>query len=104
DVDGNWSVGALASLLDVIGIVTIYSFANHITSTVDFNVSYYSTIKIQVKSFLFNRGEHVEIKSKVSANRGKLMHVVVEVRREGNGEVIAVGKLWTASNKLTFAQ
>nr|KJB35047.1 hypothetical protein B456_006G097300 [Gossypium raimondii] len=72
-----------------------YSFANRITSTVDFNVSYYSTIKIE---------EHVEIKSKVSANRGKLMHVVVEVRREGNGEVIAVGKLWTASNKLTFAQ
>ncbi|MBA0739814.1 hypothetical protein Gogos_013047, partial [Gossypium gossypioides] len=48
--------------------------------------------------------EHVEIKSKVSANRGKLMLVVVEVRREGNGEVIAVGKLWTAPNKLTFAQ
>ncbi|KAG4129445.1 hypothetical protein ERO13_D09G081701v2 [Gossypium hirsutum] len=95
DADGNWSVGALALLLDVIVIVTIYSFANRITSTVDFNVSYYSTIKIQ---------EHVEIKSKVSANRGKLMHAVVEVRREGNGEVIAVGKLWTASNKLTFAQ
>ncbi|MBA0650468.1 hypothetical protein Goklo_017885 [Gossypium klotzschianum] len=56
DVDGNWSVGALASLLDVIGIVTIYSFANCITNTVDFNVSYYSTIKIQVKSFLFNHG------------------------------------------------
>ncbi|MBA0683921.1 hypothetical protein Goari_025545, partial [Gossypium aridum] len=81
DVDGNWSVGALASLLDVIGIATIYSFASRIIST-----------------------EHVEIKSKVSAKRGMLMHVVVEVRREGNGEVIAVGKLWTASNKLTFAQ
>ncbi|KAG8483375.1 hypothetical protein CXB51_023164 [Gossypium anomalum] len=74
DVDGNWSVGALASLLDIIGIVTIYSFANRV------------------------------IKSKVNANRGKLMHVVVEVRRKGNGEVIAEGKLWMASNKLTFAQ
>ncbi|TYJ17959.1 hypothetical protein E1A91_A09G089000v1 [Gossypium mustelinum] len=95
DVHGNWSFGALASLLDIIGIVTIYSFANRVISTVDFNVSYYSTIKIQ---------EHVEIESKVNANRGKLMHVVVEVRRKGNGEVIAEGKLWMASNKLTFAQ
>ncbi|MBA0739816.1 hypothetical protein Gogos_013047 [Gossypium gossypioides] len=37
--------------------------------------------------------EHVEIESKVSANRGKLMHAVVEVRRKGKGEVIAIGKL-----------
>ncbi|XP_016670045.1 uncharacterized protein [Gossypium hirsutum] len=78
DVDGNWSVGALASLVDIIGFVTIYSFANRVTTT-----------------------EHVEIESKVSAKRGKLMHVAVEVRRKGNGEVIAVGKLWMAVNKLT---
>ncbi|MBA0739817.1 hypothetical protein Gogos_013048, partial [Gossypium gossypioides] len=45
--------------------------------------------------------EHVEIESKVGANRGKLVHVAVEVRRKGNGEVIAVGKLWKAVNKLT---
>ncbi|MBA0712907.1 hypothetical protein Golax_011978 [Gossypium laxum] len=92
DVDGNWSVGALASLVDIIGLVTIYSFANRVTSTVDLNVSYYSTATIQ---------EHVEIESKVSANRGKLMHAVVEVRRKGNGEVIAIGKIWMALNKLT---
>ncbi|TYH53456.1 hypothetical protein ES332_D09G101500v1 [Gossypium tomentosum] len=95
DVDGNWHVGALASLLDLIGIVTIYSFANRVISTVDFNASYYSTAKIQ---------EHVEIESKVTANRGKLLHVVIEVRRKGNGEVIAVGKQWMASNKQTLAQ
>ncbi|MBA0557926.1 hypothetical protein Golob_014968 [Gossypium lobatum] len=29
------------------------------------------------------------------------MHVAVEVRRKGNGEVIAVGNLWMAINKLT---
>ncbi|KAG8483379.1 hypothetical protein CXB51_023161 [Gossypium anomalum] len=87
DVDGNWHVGALASLLDLIGIVTIYSFANRVISTVDFSASYYSTAKIQV-----------------TANRGKLLHVVIEVRRKGNGEVIAVGKQWMASNKQTLAQ
>ncbi|MBA0615260.1 hypothetical protein Godav_015416, partial [Gossypium davidsonii] len=80
------------SLVDIIGLVTIYSFANRATSTVDLNVSYYSTATIQ---------EHVEIESKVSANRGKLMHAVVEVRRKGNGEVIAIGKVWMALNKLT---
>ncbi|MBA0615258.1 hypothetical protein Godav_015415, partial [Gossypium davidsonii] len=79
-------------LIDIIGHVTIYSFANRVTSTVDFNVSYYSTAIIQ---------EHVEIESKVGVNRGKLMHVAVEVRRKGNGEVIAVGNLWMAINKLT---
>ncbi|TYI09848.1 hypothetical protein ES332_A09G099200v1 [Gossypium tomentosum] len=56
DVDGNWSVGALASLVDIIGFVTIYSFANRVTTTVDLNVSYYSTATIQVKSFLFTCG------------------------------------------------
>ncbi|MBA0876664.1 hypothetical protein Goshw_003766, partial [Gossypium schwendimanii] len=65
DVGGNWSVGALAWLVDIIGL------------------------------------EHVEIESKVGAKRGKLMHVAVEVRRKGNGEVIAVGKQWMAVNKLT---
>ncbi|KAK8657142.1 hypothetical protein V6N13_035398 [Hibiscus sabdariffa] len=95
DADGNWHVGALASLLDLLGGVAIFSFANRIITSVDFNVSYYSTAKIQ---------EHVEIESKVTANRGKLIHVVVEVRRKGNGELIAVGKQWMASNKLTVAQ
>ncbi|MFQ6652974.1 hypothetical protein Gotur_024602 [Gossypium turneri] len=79
-------------LVDIIGLLTVYSFANRVTSTVDLNVSYYSTATIQ---------EHVEIESKVSANRGKRMHAVVEVRRKGNGEVIAIGKLRMALNKLT---
>ncbi|KAE8665539.1 acyl-CoA synthetase family member 3 [Hibiscus syriacus] len=63
DVDGNWHVGALASLLDLLGGVAIFSVANRIISSVDFNVSYYRTAKIQ---------KHVEIESKVTANRGKL--------------------------------
>ncbi|MBA0557928.1 hypothetical protein Golob_014970 [Gossypium lobatum] len=81
DIDGNWNVGALASLVDLLGGVTIFSFANRVVTSVDFSVSYYSTAKIQ---------EHVEIESKVSANKGNLIHVVVEVKRKGNGEVIAV--------------
>ncbi|MFQ6652973.1 hypothetical protein Gotur_024602 [Gossypium turneri] len=102
----NFLVPNTVSLVDIIGLLTVYSFANRVTSTVDLNVSYYSTATIQVKSFLFTCGvflleEHVEIESKVSANRGKRMHAVVEVRRKGNGEVIAIGKLRMALNKLT---
>ncbi|MFQ6668833.1 hypothetical protein Gotur_034335 [Gossypium turneri] len=81
DVDGNWHVGALATMLDLIGPVTTFSFANRVIST-----------------------ETVEIESKVIANRGNLIHVVVEVRRKGNGEVIALGKLWMASDKRTVAE
>ncbi|MBA0767404.1 hypothetical protein Gotri_016290 [Gossypium trilobum] len=95
DVDGNWHVGALASLLDLVGAITTFSYADCVSTVADFNASYYSTAKIQ---------EHVEIESRVMADKGKLIHVVVQVRKKGNGEVIAVGNLWMASNKLTIAQ
>ncbi|KAG8483377.1 hypothetical protein CXB51_023149 [Gossypium anomalum] len=81
DVDGNWHVGALASLLDLVGTITTFSYADCVSAV-----------------------EHVEIESRVMADKGKLIHVVVQVRKKGNGEVIAVGNLWMASNKLTIAQ
>ncbi|PPD95637.1 hypothetical protein GOBAR_DD07336 [Gossypium barbadense] len=56
DIDGNWNVGALASLVDLLGAVTIFSFANRVVTSVDFSVSYYSTAKIQVKDFLLTCG------------------------------------------------
>lgn len=46
----------------------------------------------------------MKVESKAIANRGNLIHVVVEVRRKGNGEVIAVGKLWMVSDKRTVAE
>ncbi|XP_022723770.1 uncharacterized protein LOC111280596 [Durio zibethinus] len=95
DADGNWHVGAIATLIDVIGAVAVYSFANRVITSVDFSNSYYSTAKIQ---------EHVEIDAKVVANRGKLIQGMVEVRRKGNGELIALGILWMASNSLTVSQ
>lgn len=42
--------------------------------------------------------EQVEIEAKVIGNKGKLTSVVVEVRKKDNGELIAIGKQWTASN------
>ncbi|XWS18983.1 hypothetical protein CRYUN_Cryun32bG0091700 [Craigia yunnanensis] len=95
DSEGNWHAGAIATLMDVVGAVAVYTVANRVITSVDFSISYYSTAKIK---------EHVEIDAKVMADKGRLIQVMVEVRRKGNGELIALGKQWMASNKLTVSQ
>ncbi|XWS16319.1 hypothetical protein CRYUN_Cryun34aG0075000 [Craigia yunnanensis] len=92
DADGNWHVGAMATLIDDVGAAAIYSVTDHIKASLDFNISFYSTAKIQ---------EEVEIEAKVIGEKGKLSQVVVEVRRKGNGELIALGKQWMATTKDT---
>ncbi|MBA0683923.1 hypothetical protein Goari_025547, partial [Gossypium aridum] len=47
DVDGNWHVGALASLLELIGTITTFSYADCVFTVADFNSSYYLIVKIQ---------------------------------------------------------
>ncbi|XP_017985348.1 PREDICTED: uncharacterized protein LOC18595963 [Theobroma cacao] len=92
DADGNWRVGAMATLIDDVGAAAIYSIADHVKASLDFNISFYSTAKIQ---------EEVEIEAKVTGDKEKLAHVVVEVRRKENRELIALGKQWMASSKNT---
>ncbi|XP_021298686.1 uncharacterized protein LOC110427470 isoform X3 [Herrania umbratica] len=87
---GNWHVGAMATLIDDVGAAAIYSVADHVKASLDFSISIYSTAKIQ---------EEVEIEAKVTGDKGKLAHVVVEVRRKENRELIALGKQWMASSK-----
>ncbi|XWS20261.1 hypothetical protein CRYUN_Cryun31cG0085500 [Craigia yunnanensis] len=89
DVNGNWHVGAIATIIDNVGGAAVYSIGDHLNVTVNFNISYYSTAKIQ---------EEVEIEAKVIGKKGKLTSVVVEVRKKDNGELIAIGKQWTASS------
>lgn len=48
DQDGNWHVGAIASLIDMLGVSAAYTSTGLSRLTVDFNISYYSTAKIQV--------------------------------------------------------
>ncbi|OMO54052.1 Thioesterase superfamily [Corchorus capsularis] len=91
DADGNWHVGAMATLIDDVGAAAIYSLVDHVKASLDFSISFYSTAKIQ---------EEVEIEAKVEANKGKLSHVLVEVRRKQNRELIALGKQWMASHKI----
>ncbi|GMI93790.1 hypothetical protein like AT3G16175 [Hibiscus trionum] len=90
DSDGNWHVGAMATLIDDVGAAAIYSVADHVKASLDFSISFHSTAKIQ---------EEVEIEAKVVAEKGKLSLVVVEIRRKRNGEVIALGKQWMATTK-----
>ncbi|KAF3450727.1 hypothetical protein FNV43_RR06816 [Rhamnella rubrinervis] len=88
DQHGNWHVGAMATLIDDVGAAAIYSSVGHVKVSVDFNVSYFSTAKIQ---------EEIEIEAKVVGELGKLSSVIVQVRRKCNGQLIALGKQWMAS-------
>lgn len=88
DKDGNWHVGAITTLIDTVGAAAIFSSTGQLKASVDFNISYYSTAKIQ---------EEVEIEAKVIGHKGRLSSVVVEIRRKNNGELIALGKQWMSS-------
>ncbi|XP_010062496.2 uncharacterized protein LOC104449893 isoform X1 [Eucalyptus grandis] len=97
DMDGNWHVGAMATLIDDVGAAMAYSATGKLKATLDFCVSYLSTAKIQ---------EEVEIESKVvgPGSKGKLAMVVMEVRRKDSGKLIALAKQWLASVNLTGDQ
>ncbi|XP_034900059.1 uncharacterized protein [Populus alba] len=86
---GNWHVGAMATLIDDVGAAAIYSYGGHIKASVDLNISFLSTAKIQ---------EEVEVEAKVVGDKGRITSVLVEVRRKSNGELIALGKQWMASH------
>nr|XP_048319933.1 uncharacterized protein LOC107404992 isoform X3 [Ziziphus jujuba var. spinosa] len=66
DPDGNWHVGAIASLMDILGVSTAYTSTGLSRLTVDFNISYYSTAKIQMEICvkIFNLGGCVLISKK----------------------------------------
>ncbi|KAA8540395.1 hypothetical protein F0562_024686 [Nyssa sinensis] len=88
DRDGNWQVGAIAILVDDVGAAAIFSTHDHIKASVAFDISYYSTVKIQ---------EEVEIEAKVVGNKGKLSSVLVKIKKKESGEMVAMGKQWMAS-------
>ncbi|KAF3450728.1 hypothetical protein FNV43_RR06817 [Rhamnella rubrinervis] len=90
DDDGNWHVGAIASLIDVLGVSAAYTSTGLSRLTVDFNISYYSTAKTQ---------EEVEIVAKVVSERAMLTSVLLEVRKTNNGQLVALGRQWVASNQ-----
>ncbi|KAJ8640808.1 hypothetical protein MRB53_017502 [Persea americana] len=88
DKDGNWRAGAIATLIDNVGSVAIASTTGWIKISVDFDISYFSTAKIN---------EEVDIEATTSAHVGQLSYVTVEIRKKGSREMVAVGKQWMAS-------
>eukprot|EP00268_Persea_americana_P033352 TRINITY_DN33021_c0_g1_i2.p1 TRINITY_DN33021_c0_g1~~TRINITY_DN33021_c0_g1_i2.p1 ORF type:complete len:155 (+),score=31.70 TRINITY_DN33021_c0_g1_i2:373-837(+) len=88
DKDGNWRAGAIATLIDNVGSLAIASATGDIKISVAFDISYFSTVKIN---------EEVEIEARTLAHVGKLSNVTVEIRKKESGEVVAVGKQWMAS-------
>ncbi|KAI3897627.1 hypothetical protein MKW92_012644, partial [Papaver armeniacum] len=46
DKDGNWHVGAIATLIDIVGSTAILTAVGNINVSVDFNISYFATAKI----------------------------------------------------------
>ncbi|CAN0878136.1 hypothetical protein LINGRAHAP2_LOCUS12316 [Linum grandiflorum] len=89
DGEGNWEVGAMVTLIDDVGAAAIYSLVGHVKASLDFTVSFFSTAKSL---------EEVEVEAKVIGEKGRLASVGIEVRRRSNGELIALGKQWMASN------
>ncbi|KAJ4958377.1 hypothetical protein NE237_025488 [Protea cynaroides] len=87
DRNGNCHAGAIATIIDVVEAAVISCYICGFQLSVDFNISYFSTVKIQ---------EELEIEGKVVANRGKFSSNVVEVRRKEDGMLLALGKQWMA--------
>ncbi|CAN1168430.1 hypothetical protein LINPERPRIM_LOCUS19208 [Linum perenne] len=87
DEDGNWHVGAMATLVDVVGLFAVYSLVGHFKATVDFSFSLFSTAKAL---------EEVELEGKVVGEKERLASV--EVRKTSNRELIALGKQWMSAH------
>ncbi|KAK1311567.1 hypothetical protein QJS10_CPA07g00784 [Acorus calamus] len=89
DGEGNWSAGAVATLIDVVAAASIVTRTSRIFVSVDFSISYFSTAVIE---------EEVEIEGRlVGEGKGKLRAVEVEIRRRRDRELVALGREWMTS-------
>ncbi|MBA0810494.1 hypothetical protein Gohar_002486 [Gossypium harknessii] len=64
DPDGNWEVGAMSTLIDDVGAAAIYSVADHVKASLDFNISFHSTARTQMGKVLMGHAGR-------SGDRGK---------------------------------
>ncbi|KAI3934978.1 hypothetical protein MKW98_009897 [Papaver atlanticum] len=88
DGDGNWHVGAIATLIDIVGASAIHTTHANIHVSVDFNISYFSTIKVQ---------DEVAIEAKVLGHKINLSSVMLVIKKKQNGDLVAKGKLWMSA-------
>ncbi|KAK9102734.1 hypothetical protein Sjap_019988 [Stephania japonica] len=88
DEKGNWVAGAMAALIDDVGAAAIVSIVDRLHVSVSFDISFFSTAKIQ---------EELEIEAYTLGNNGKLCSVEVRITRKTDGKLIALGKQWMLS-------
>ncbi|XP_031485392.1 uncharacterized protein LOC116254267 isoform X3 [Nymphaea colorata] len=85
DDEGKWSRGAMATLIDAMSAVAIMSCDLPIKISVDLSISYYLDVSAE---------EEVEIESRALKHKGKLSAVVVDIRKKGTLEAVALGRQW----------
>ncbi|KAK1362897.1 4HBT domain-containing protein [Heracleum sosnowskyi] len=90
DKDGNWDSGAMAVLVDDVAACTVGTRA-FVKASVDFHLAFYSQAKIH---------EKVEIEAKIVGEKGRLISVVVEIKKKDNAELVAVGRVWMATDNI----
>lgn len=83
DENGNWHVGAIATLVDTFGSLTAFSFTSRDHTTVDFTISHYSTAKVQVHFSSSSRGFNVNAKfEEIFNNESKLKSIFLYPKAE----------------------
>ncbi|MCL7046865.1 hypothetical protein MKW94_030659 [Papaver nudicaule] len=87
DRDGSWRVGAIATLIDIVGACAVHTSFGKLYVTIDLNVSYFSTAKIQ----------KWRLRQKYLGHKGNLSSVMVVIRKKGNGDLVAIGKQWMSA-------
>ncbi|KAG1330423.1 Acyl-coenzyme A thioesterase 13 [Cocos nucifera] len=92
DGEGNWQAGAMATVMDDVGAAAIMTTEGLIKISVQFDISYFSPARTN---------EEVEIDARIMEHKGgrRLTAVVVEIRKKGNGQIVAVGRQWMTSGR-----
>nr|XP_010925889.1 uncharacterized protein LOC105048308 [Elaeis guineensis] len=92
DGEGNWQAGAIATVMDDVGAAAIMTTEGLIKISVQFDISYFSPARAN---------EEVEIDARILEHKGgrRLTAVVVEIRKKGNGQIVAVGRQWMTSGR-----
>ncbi|KAL8118654.1 uncharacterized protein LOC141660899 [Apium graveolens] len=90
DKDGKWDSGAMAVLVDDVAACTVGTSA-FVKASVDFHLSFYSPATIH---------EKVEIEGKIVGEKGRLVSVMVEIKKKDNAELVAVGRVWMTTDNI----
>ncbi|XP_038986179.1 uncharacterized protein LOC113463491 isoform X1 [Phoenix dactylifera] len=92
DGEGNWQAGAIGTMMDDVGAAAIMTTEGLIKVSVQFDISYFSPVRAN---------EEVEIDARIVEHKGtrRLTAVVVEIRKKGNGQMVAVGRQWMTSGR-----